>query len=390
MKKLLGILVLGFLCFSNSFADIKKSKISKIGIVFPIIETEKFPCRAYNPRYEPIKPISAVEAAENYGLDDRYNYVYDRIEKVSVSCSSGDLKACESVYKTLLNWAETDAAKRTGASDDEAKHWNDTLTINLYVAAPMTTAYSFALQRIDISKDDDEKIKKWLKKIVKKNEHLMYDKTYKEGTQAKGVPKRAHNHALSSAMSHMSLAILLGDNKMFKKPFKNWIAAVKYQRKDGSLPIETRRGGRAMFYQGRAMTALATLAVMAENQNINIWNTKFKKNRDYHNIVKFFIDFSENPEIVFKYAKEMKAPGPAKDYKNQDLDSSGSVWGWMPAYASRFPNHENIKRIKSWDKANMNKYQRLMSSALSSVGGTDREFAASWNVGAEPNCHFVN
>ena len=144
-----------------------------------------------------------------------------------------------------------------------------------------------------------------------------------------------------------------------------------------------------MFYQGRAMTALATIAVMAENQNINIWNTKFKKNRDYHNIVKFFIDFAENPEIVFKYAKEMKSPGPAKNYKNQDLNSSGSVWGWMPAYASRFPNHENIKRIKSWDKVNMNKYQKLMSSALSSVGGTTRDFAASWNVGAEPNCHFI-
>ena len=25
---------------------------------------------------------------------------------------------------------------------------------------------------------------------------------------------------------------------------------------------------------------------------------------------KFFIDFTENNEIVFKYAKEMKAPGP--------------------------------------------------------------------------------
>jgi len=389
MKKLLGILVLSLLCCTNSFADIKKPTISNIGIVFPIIETEKFPCRAYNPRYKPIKPILTVEATESYGLDDRYNYVYESIEKVGVSCSSGDLKACESVYKTLLNWAESDAAKRTGASDDEAKHWDDTLTINLYVAAPMTTAYSFALQRIDISKDDDEKIKKWLKKIVKKNQHLMYDKTYKGGTQAKGVPKRAHNHALSSAMSHMSLAILLGDNKMFKKPFKNWIAAVKYQREDGSLPIETRRGGRAMFYQGRAMTALATLAVMAENQNINIWNTKFNKNRDYHNLVKFFIDFSENPEIVFKYAKEMKAPGPAKNYKNQDLDSSGSIWGWMPAYASRFPNHENIKRIKSWDKDKMNKYQKLMSIMLSSVGGETRDLAASWNVGAEPNCHFI-
>ena len=101
------------------------------------------------------------------------------------------------------------------------------------------------------------------------------------------------------------------------------------------------------------------------------------------------VDFAENPEVVFKYAKENRSPGPAKDYKNQDLNSSGSVWGWVPAYASRFPNHENIKRIKSWEKEKMNKYQRLMYSALDGVGTHYVDFAASWNVGAEPNCHFI-
>ncbi len=387
MKKILVVFFLSLLFCNISLADLKKPNIQSIGVVFPIIENKKFPCRV-NAIYTPLKPIKEIKAPSGYGLDDRFDYVYDRIEKVSVNCSSGDLKACETIYKTLLSWTESNAAKRTGPSDEEGRHWNDTLTVNLYVAAPMITAYSFVIQRMNIPKQEDEKIRKWLKKIVRKNQHLMYYKIYDYGG-ARGTPKRAHNHALSSAMSHMSLAILLGDNKMFRKPFKNWNGAVKYQRKDGSLPIETRRGGRAMFYQGRAMTALATIAVMAENQNIDIWSTKFKKNKDFHNIVKFFVDFAENPEVVFKYAKENRSPGPAKDYKNQDLNSSGSVWGWVPAYASRFPNHENIKRIKSWEKEKMNKYQRLMYSALDGVGTHYVDFAASWNVGAEPNCHFI-
>ena len=42
---------------------------------------------------------------------------------------------------------------------------------------------------------------------------------YKQGTQATGVPRSAHNHALSSAISHMQLGILLNDNKLFKKAF---------------------------------------------------------------------------------------------------------------------------------------------------------------------------
>ena len=45
-------------------------------------------------------------------------------------------------------------------------------------------------------------------------------------------------------------------------------------------------------------------------------------------MVKFFIDFTENNEIVFKYSKENRWPGPAKNYKVQDLKSNtGSHWG---------------------------------------------------------------
>ena len=217
----------------------------------------------------------------------------------------------------------------------------------------------------------------------------MYDMTYKDGTQARGVPKRAHNHALSSAISHMQLGVLLNDNKLFKKAFKNYEATIRYQRKDGSLPIETRRGGRAMFYQARAMNALTVIAIIAENQGYNIWDYEYK-GKNFHNIVKFFIDFTENNEIVFKYAKEMKAPGPAKNYKMQDLDGrQGSNWGWLYAYVTRFPDHENVKRLMQWssDSSNLNSYQAKIVLNFENLG--KRKFGtSSWTV-VEPNCHFI-
>ena len=212
---------------------------------------------------------------------------------------------------------------------------------------------------------------------------------YKSGSGAAGVPKRAHNHALSSAMSHMQLGILIDNDKLFRTAFRNFEAAIKFQRKDGSMPIETRRGGRAMFYQGRAMTALTSIAIIAENQGYNIWGYDHK-GKNFHNIVKFFIDFTENNEIVFKYAKEMKAPGPAKDYKRQDLDgSSSSHWGWLYAYVTRFPNHQNIQRLKQWsvNYKDLNNYQRKIISNFDNVlkrnAGT-----SSWTV-VEPRCHFT-
>ena len=395
MKKLFFILIVSFFFKANSYAkfnDIKKKGIiNNPEIIFPIPKNIKN-CQTkiyVSPELNKIKPILEVKAPTGYGLDDRYDYASSRFTNFSFPCSGGNIKACEYAKNTILEWAKADAAKRTGPSDNEGRHWNDTLTVNLYIASPWMAAYSFAKQVINIPESEDKIIKNWFKKIVKKNQHLMYSlKNYDYGG-AYGVPRRAHNHALSSAIAHMELGILLNDNKLFKKSFKNYEAAIKYQRKDGSMPIEVRRGGRAMFYQGRAMNALAVIAIIAEHQGYNIWELDFK-GKNYHNLVKFFIDFTENNEIVFKYAKENRWPGPAKNYKVQDLRSnSGSNWGWLYAYASRFPEHENIIRLEEWskNKNNLNSYQKNLVYQYLNIG--KKGFGhVSWTV-VEPNCHFI-
>jgi len=395
MRNLLIIFLFIYFLPTISFADFKKikkkSEVNNPEIIFPIPENlDKCITNMYvNPEINKVLPVIKVEAPSGYGLDNRFMNALNKFDKFKRPCGGGNIKACENVKKVILDWAKADAAQRTGPSDHEGRHWNDTLTVNLWIASPMMAGYSFAKQIITIPDEEDKIIKDWFKKIVKKNKHLMYSMTYKDGTQAKGVPKRAHNHALSSAMSHMQLGILLNDSKLFRKAFLNYEAAIKYQRKDGSMPIETRRGGRAMFYQARAMTALTSIAIIAENQGYNIWDYEYK-GKNFHNIVKFFIDFTENNEIVFKYAKEMKAPGPARDYKRQDLDgSSSSNWGWLSAYATRFPNHENIQRLQKWSTnyKDLNNYQKKIVSNLKNIlkrsSGT-----SSWTL-VEPRCHFT-
>ena len=396
MKKFLIIFILIFLNSNISYADFKKIKkkatVTNPEIIFPIQSSKKNCVRDLyvSPDTHYVRPVLNVEAPSGYGLDNRFDYALNKFEDLSFPCSGGNKEACKNVKKVILEWANANAAKRTGPSDGEGRHWNDTLTVNLYIASPMMAAYSFVKQVIDVPIAEDKIIKDWFKKIVKRNEHLMYKySNYKAGSGATGTPKRAHNHALSSAMSHMQLGILLGDDKLFRTAFKNFEAAIKYQRKDGSMPIETRRGGRAMFYQARAMNALAVIAILAENQGYNVWDYEYK-GKNYHNIVKFFIDFTENNEIVFEYAKSMKHPGPAKNYKKQDLNSrSSSNWGWLYAYVSRFPDHENVHRLKKWsqDKSNLNRYQKDIVHHYLNIG--NRPFgSASWTV-VEANCHFT-
>ena len=88
--------------------------------------------------------------------------------------------------------------------------------------------------------------------------------------------------------------------------------------------------------------------------------------------------------------ESMKHPGPAKNYKKQDLDvRSSSNWGWHYAYETRFPDHENIQRLKKWsdNKGDLNPYQWKIVRHYESLA--KRPFGtASWTV-VEPNCHFT-
>ena len=392
MKKLLIIFVLLFfpnLSLADDFKSIKKkATVSNPKIIFPI-QTNKGECSepAYHAFVQKIDPIEKLDAPSGYGLDDRFDQVRSKFEQYSIPCSGGNVQSCEIVKKIILKWAKADAPKRLKSGD----LWNDTLTINLHINNPMMSAYSFARQLIEFTSEEEKLIEDWFTRTVKRGEHLMYGEKYKEGTGARGVPRSAHNHALTSAISHMQLGIILNDHKLFRKAFRNFEHAIRYQRKNGSLPIEVRRGGRAMFYQGRAMNALSVIAIIAENQGYNIWEYDHKgKGKNFHNLVKFFLDFAENNEVVFKYAKEMKAPGPAKDYKNQDLQvDNSSNWGWLYAYATRFPNHENIKRIQKWvnNPDNLNKYQIGFVYHYKNIGKNNFN-DASWTV-VESNCHFL-
>ena len=289
MKKIFLIIIVLILS-KPAFGDVnykkirKKAEVNKPELIFPVAKENIEGCIFYKnlkPSQNKVKPILDLDAPADYGLDDRYMAFLKFFDLHLNSCGAGEEFACQTTKDIILNWAKADAAKRTGPSDGESKHWNDTLTVNLWVASPMLAGYSFVKQVIDVDTKEDKIIKEWLKKIVKKNNHLMYSNKYKNDakTQARGKPRSAHNHALSSAIAHMQLGIILDDDKYFRKAFRNFQDAIKSQRKDGSLPIETRRGGRAMFYQGRAMTALATIAVISENQGYDIWNVNFKKKK---------------------------------------------------------------------------------------------------------------
>ncbi len=174
MKKTLLFILLNFLLFEISNADFKKIKkkavVNNPEIIFPLPKDLKG-CRTemrINPKYNKVTPIIELDAPEGYGLDERFSEAGGKFGEFSIPCSTGNKEACTYAVKVLLDWAKAGAAKRIGPNDEEGKYWNDTLTVNLFIASPMMAAYSFAKQVINVPDEDDKIIKEWFKKNCKK------------------------------------------------------------------------------------------------------------------------------------------------------------------------------------------------------------------------------
>ena len=182
-RRITYLILLSFIITNTSKSDFKEIKkkaiITKPEIIFPIRQKlDKCINNMYvNQITNPVLPVIKVVAPSGYGLDNRFMYALNKFENFKRPCGGGDIEACENVKRVILDWAKADAAKRTGPSNHEGRHWNDTLTVNLWVASPMMAAYSFAKQIIKVPDNEDKIIKDWFERIVKKNKHLMYGMT---------------------------------------------------------------------------------------------------------------------------------------------------------------------------------------------------------------------
>lgn len=294
----------------------------------------------------PIDPITTVEGPSGYGLDRRYEAAGSAMINMGSSCLAGSVEQCQSIIEMMVKWATANAAQVKSFGDDP-KYWNDTLTVNLRVVRPFLGAYSIAKATVNPPTETDELIRQWMHRTVKRASHMM--RTEGEYTQAgaMGTAKVAHNHAAASSAAWMAYGAMWGDDTAFQYGLEQWFITLGSMRQNGSLPIETRRGARALFYTGRTLSALVSIAEMARTNGIDLYTYSQSKEKTIHRAVQFMLDALEDNDLVIKYARENHVPGPSKNYRNQYLGGSGA-FGWTYPYVSRFPDHPNSVRIKKF------------------------------------------
>lgn len=287
-----------------------------------------------------LSPIVGVEAPSGYGIDWRFAAPRDGMMKLGAACLKLGGKPCGIIVDTMVSWSQAGAAI-VESSGDNSRFWNDSITVNLDVVRPFVGAYAIARSSVAVAPEEDARIREWIEAVLWRSRHLL------RGVHRKGRNYAAHNHAVASAAALMAHGAMWGDSTAFGHGVDQWFITLGDMRGDGSLPIETRRGARALFYTGRTLSGLMSIAEMARTQGIDLYSSGPSGERTIHKAVAFMLDALENNDVVLPYASENFFPGPHGNWRQQDLGRPGSTFGWAIPYVARFPDHANARRLSS-------------------------------------------
>lgn len=213
----------------------------------------------------------------------------------------------------LVDWAKQDALLKGNANfQGEA--------VRKWTLASLSSSYS-QIRHLNIPAKDKKSIDQWLAKLA---EQVVAD--YSRHPEKKS---RQNNHVYWSAW-----AVMITTTFTNNKDHYNWAKAKFYRamrdiEKDGTLPLEVSREGKAYNYH---VFALSPLIMMAETLEVNGKNG-YKP--ALHRLVKGVMDGLNNEQQYFEEKTGVK----------QDLKGTitSGHFAWLEVYNARFPNANNQK-----------------------------------------------
>ena len=294
-------------------------------------------------------PKEYVETNNVYGGNDRsFEDAGQALIGLSSSCfgsNDNTRKTCQKAKKYLLTMAENGWPKKEtkNPTRDEGL---EKYTINTYYlpqAAMLTATLDY---KNYFTPSETQLLKKWLHSLAtsyrKNHFNSKREKYLKQGHTSL---RRAQNHYIASASAQMSVGAYINDQQLFDVGATQWRDTLNTMREDGSLPLETSRGSRAIWYTGLTLTKLMRLAEIARSEGFDLYDLPVK-GKTYHDAVDFMLNASEKPSLIYKYAKYDYISGGDIPHTEQEYSPvSGGQYSWVAPYMVRFPDHPNTRRI---------------------------------------------
>jgi poly(beta-D-mannuronate) lyase len=267
-------------------------------------------------------------------------FAYAVMTAAAASFGAGDVGARQMLIELLDAWAKAGGLTRIERPTANTYYALDRTLLPVIVAYALLRAEPAAL-----GPDRRERIEGWLAEIV----------------ALRGVRRRLpepedatarNNHYYLRASVSMAWGALTGDTDGFRQGTTAYLRALGDMRPDGSLPLETRRGARALWYQRHALASLVTIAEMAAVQDQDLYG-RAVDGKDIHRAVRFLLDAIDDPRRVWAYAAENGRAGDGDDHRMQDLSflvrrgHGRHYMAWAEIYMARFPDRPEARRLEA-------------------------------------------
>jgi poly(beta-D-mannuronate) lyase len=242
------------------------------------------------------EPIDALQETEGYGSDNRAEEFSLFVMTEGGRALAGDPQAKDSLIKALLMWSKANALAKS-------KESHDTYYAIKRVLLPTIVNYAIVME--DMTDAQRAQVDAWLEPLV-----MRIGKHF-------GGDVDVNNHRLLADSVQMAWGVLKDNKELYQQGIARYQTAIKDMREDGTLPLETRRGARAVWYMRHALTSLVVMAEIARTSGDDLYDVSQDK-RSLHTMVNAFLDAVESPIFILPYAAENYIPGPSDDYFTQD------------------------------------------------------------------------
>jgi poly(beta-D-mannuronate) lyase len=275
--------------------------------------------------------LTTVEGPESYGTDLRAEpFALTTMRAAADSFGTGDEKARTALVTLLDRWAKGKALTRF-----DRRVESNYYTINRTLL-PTIVAWSLVRDDPGLDRQRKKRIGDWLGRVVKLRGTARPQRS-------ESASSTWNNHRYLDASVNMAWGALQGDDALFRDGVEVYRRALGQMRADGSLPLETERGARALWYQRHAIASLVTIAEIAAVQGYDLYAQQ-ADGRSLHTAVRFLLAAVADQRLVWPYAQANVNPGPSANYLVQEMGflrkrgHGRHYMAWAEPYLRRFPD----------------------------------------------------
>jgi poly(beta-D-mannuronate) lyase len=290
-------------------------------------------------RWRSHRALTRVDSPTEYGMDLRAEPFAHTVMRAAAAAWGNDEAEARQVLVGLLNrWARGRALTRFDRSNAS----------NFYAVErallPTVVAWSLVRSMAEVPEAEGRRITTWLERVVRGR-----DRDRDGPIVSDAVAPSTHTYLAASV--DMAWGAMVGDDARFRNGINAYRLAMRQLRADGSLPRETERGARALWYQRHAIASLVAIAEMAATQGYDLYGVAVD-GRDLHLAIHFLLAAVRDQTQVWPYAEANVNPGPFLNWRSQDMGfmvhrgHGRHYMAWAEPYMRRFPDRPEARQLR--------------------------------------------